>query len=257
MIIDNNIRGTVLHWCLFAVFVLGFGVFLAPVFTGILNIGNTVGMLFFGALAVITLFKDRFTLLLESHRIFKGIFITVTVIAAILIIIAAVISVFMIKTALNEPKNPSVMVILGCRVKEDRPSLMLSKRINAAYEQLVKHPESVCILSGGQGSDEIMSEAECMYRELTAKGISPDRLFKEERSTNTYENIRFSLEIMEKHGLKGETAIVTSEFHQMRATIIARKQGLEAYSVSAPTALFLLPTYWVRDCLGVAYEIVF
>ena len=257
MLIDNNIRGTVLHWCLFTVFVLGFAVFLAPVFTGILNIGNTVGMIFFGILDAITLFKDKFTLLLESNKFLKGFFITITVIAARLIVIAAIISVFMIKTALNKPENPSVMIVLGCRVKEDRPSLMLSKRINAAYDQLMEHPDSVCILSGGQGSDEIMSEAECMYRELTAKGISPDRLFKEEQSTNTYENISFSLEIMKQHGLNGETAIVTSEFHQMRAAIIAKKQGLSAYSVSSPTALFLLPTYWVRDCLGVAYEIVF
>ena len=257
MMIENNIRGTVLHWCLFIFLVIGFGVFLAPVFTGILNIGYTVGMIFFGTLAVITLFKDKFTALLEASRFFKGVCITAAVISAVLIILAAVISVFMIKTTLNKPADPSVMIVLGCRVKGDRPSLMLRKRIDAAYEYLVQYPDSVCILSGGQGSDEIMSEAECMYRELTAKGITSDRLFKEDRSTNTYENIKYSLEIMEQNGLNGETAVVTSEFHLQRAVLIAKKQGLEAKSVPARTAIFLLPTYWVRDCLGVAYEFVF
>lgn len=257
MLIDNNIRGTFIHWCLFAVFILGFGVFLAPVFTGILNVGNIVGMAFFGTLAAITFFNEKFHAALESSRLFRGTVITVSIIAAVLIVLAAVISVFMIKTALNKPENPSVMIVLGCRVREDRPSLMLEKRINAAYDYLVRYPDSVCILSGGQGSDEIMSEAECMHRVLVSKGISPDRLFKEERSTNTYENIKYSLEIINEEGFQGETAIVTSEFHLQRAVMIARKQGLEAASIPAKTAVFLLPTYWVRDCLGVAYEFVF
>lgn len=257
MPIDNQMRGTVLHWCLFAVFILGFGVFLTPVFTGILNAGNALGMAFFGTLSVIVLFYNRFSALLERSKALRIIVTALAVICAVLIILAAVISGFMIKAAMNKPQSPSVMIVLGCRVKGDRPSLMLAKRINAAYDYLVKFPDSVCILSGGQGSDEIMTEAECMYRELTAKGISPERLFKEDRSSSTYENILFSSEIIKQQGLSGEIAVVTSEFHQQRAVLIAKKQGLEVKSVSAPTAVFLLPTYWVRDCLGVAYEFIF
>ncbi len=253
---DISIKGTVFHWCLFVLFVIGFGVFLAPVFTGILNIGNTVGMLFFGILAAVTLFWSRFRQLMEN-RFFRAAVIVISSAAGVLILLALIISAFMVRAANDKPTGETTLIILGCRVKGDHPSLMLEKRINAAYEYLAENPEAVAILSGGQGSDEIMSEAECMYRELTKKGISPDRLIKEDKSTNTYENIRNSKAIIDELELSGGVVIVTSEFHQCRAQMIAGKQGIETKALSAHTALFLLPTYWIRDCLGVAYEFVF
>ena len=221
---DISIKGTVFHWCLFVLFVIGFGVFLAPVFTGILNIGNIVGMLFFGILAAVTLFWSRFRQLMEN-RFFRAAVIVISSAAGVLILLALIISAFMLRAA------------------NDKPT--------------AENPEAVAILSGGQGSDETMSEAECMYRELTKKGISPDRLIKEDKSTNTYENIRNSKAIIDELELSGGVVIVTSEFHQCRAQMIAGKQGIETKALSAHTALFLLPTYWVRDCLGSAYEYVF
>lgn len=236
--------------------VLGFGVFLAPVFTGILNIGNAVGMAFFALLASAVIFRSRISALM-SHKPFRIAAIVFLSAAAIMLILAVIISVFMIKAANNPPEKSSVVIVLGCRVKNGGPSLMLAKRINAAYDYLCENPDACAVLSGGQGADEAISEAQCMYNELVKKGIAPERLYMEDKSTNTYENIRFSSEMMRKNGLSGDVTIVTSEFHQCRAQIIAKKQGIKAYGISAHTALFLLPTYWIRDCLGVAYETVF
>lgn len=250
---DPQLKGTVLQWCLFIIFTLGFLVFLAPVFTGILNEGNVIGMLLCGILAAGTLFHRRLAALLV-HKPVKIIAVILAVLAAVGIIIFAVISVKMIAAACKKPTDEKVVVVLGCRVKGEKPSLMLAKRIDAAYECLAADPDMVAILSGGQGDDELISEAECMYRELTKKGIAPERLIKEERSTNTYENISFSKEIMDKLGLEGGIVIATSEFHQCRAQIVAAKQGIEASAASAHTALFLLPTYWIRDCGGVFLE---
>ncbi len=178
-----------------------------------------------------------------------------------MLIMLTVVSVFMIKAASDEPQNPKALIVLGCRVKniDGRvvPSLMLQKRVNAAYDYLVKYPDAVCIVSGGQGSDEPVSEAECMFNILTEKGISPDRIFKEDKSTSTFENIKFSKSIIDKAGIQGEIAVVSNEFHLCRAVRIAKEQGLEVKAVSAPTAIYLLPTYWLRDCLGVIYEYVF
>ena len=95
-----------------------------------------------------------------------------------------------------------------------------------------------------------------MYRELVKKGISPERLILEDKSVNTRENIRNSFRIIEEKGIAGEITVVTNEFHQYRAKLIARKEGKEVTAVTADTMIFLLPTYWVRDCLGCAYEIV-
>ncbi len=243
-----------MNWCFFALAVIGFAVFLAPVFTGILNAGNAVGMAFFAAAAVLLLNRRSLLTLMDAHKSVRIVFAAAASLTAALFIGAVIISVFMIKAAGNKPENPSAFIVLGCRVKGERPSLMLQKRIDAAYRYLMLYPDAVCVLSGGQGNDELISEAECMFRGLTAKGISPERLIKEDRSTNTYENILFSRKLLEDKGISGEAAIVSNEFHLCRASLIAKKQGLETTSVSAPTSLFLLPTYWVRDCLGVAYE---
>lgn len=256
---DIQTKGTImdfLRWSLFIISVLGFGVFLAPVFTGIFNIGNAVGMAFFALCAVLLLKWQAFTAFLREHTAARVIFSVLTAFAAVLFILALIISVFMIKAANNKPEKPSVLVVLGCRVKGETPSLMLEKRINAAYGYLAENPGAVAVLSGGQGSDELISEAECMYRELVKKGISPERLILEDKSVNTRENIRNSFRIIAEKNLDGEITVVTNEFHQYRAKLIARKEGKEVTAVTADTMIFLLPTYWVRDCLGCAYEIV-
>ncbi|MGN0675457.1 MAG: YdcF family protein [Oscillospiraceae bacterium] len=179
------------------------------------------------------------------------------IIAVLLIILAAVISVFMISSANSPPTGNTTVIILGCKVRGETPSLMLSKRISAAYDYLKENPETMCIVSGGQGSDEFISEAECMKRVLVEKGISPDRIIMEDCSTSTDENIRFSIAKMEEYGLTGGVTIVTSEYHQLRAKMIANDYGLESSSISAQTAWYLLPTYWLREWFGVTYKFLF
>lgn len=249
----NTHFGDTLKWVIFILSVLGLGIFLAPVFTGIINIGNVVGMLFCGIIAVISLNWRIFRVFLESHVAARAVFSVILLICIISFICAVVISLFMIKAANTVPAvSGSTLIVLGCRVKGEQPGLMLQNRINAAYAYLSENPDADAILSGGQGSDELISEAECMYRELVDMGIAPERLVKEDKSSNTHENLQNSLALTENDNI----VIVTSEFHQYRAKLIAQKEGTEVSAISAKTSLFLLPTYWVRDCLGCAYELV-
>ena len=241
------------------VFVLGFLVFLAPVFTGIINIGNGAGMALCAVLAFVSMFWGRLYPIISNNKALR---VTVSVIAglaAVCAAAAAVISVLMIRAAESVPdgENGSTVIVLGCRVKGDVPSLMLYRRINAAYEYLKKNPGTVCIASGGQGGDELISEAECIKNVLVERGISPDRIIMEDKSTSTDENIRFSMEKMEKNGISGEAVIVTNDYHQLRAKMICQKYGLETSAVSAETSLYLLPTYWVREWFGVVYQFFF
>ncbi len=254
---DMMSKGTLVRVCLAVLFAAGFLVFVAPVFTGIINIGNTVGMFVCTALFLITVFWQRIFPFVCSHKLLRIMSISVLIIAVLLIILAAVISVFMISAANSPPTGNTTVIILGCKVRGETPSLMLSKRISAAYNFLAENPEAMCIVSGGQGSDELISEAECMKRVLVEKGISPDRIIMEDRSTSTYENIRFSIAKMEEYGLTGGVTIVTSEYHQLRAKMIADSYGLESSSISAKTAWYLLPTYWLREWFGVTYKFLF
>lgn len=162
----------------------------------------------------------------------------------------------MVTATLKKPKENATVIVLGCRVYGERPSLMLTERLKAAYDYLIDNTDSMCIVSGGQGSDEDISEAECMYRYLTDKGISKERLYKEERSTSTKENLIYSKEILERYQLNPNIAIVTNEFHEYRAGKIAKKLGLEYSAVPSRTAWWLLPTYYVRELYAIFFELI-
>jgi uncharacterized SAM-binding protein YcdF (DUF218 family) len=118
------------------------------------------------------------------------------------------------------------------------------ERLEAAYAYLVANPEAKCVVSGGQGNGEDISEAEAMRRWLVNKGIDGDRIYKEDASTSTDENIRFSKRIIENNGLNPQLAIVTSEYHTSRAGILAEKYEMEYGAVPGKTAAWLFPTYF-------------
>ncbi|MCH5347823.1 MAG: YdcF family protein [Oscillospiraceae bacterium] len=241
------------------VFAFGFLVFLAPVFTGIINVGNGAGMALCAVLAFVSMFWGRLYPVISNNKSLRIFVSVIAGLAAVLIVAAVVISVLMIRTADStvSEENGGTVIVLGCRVKGDVPSLMLYRRINAAYEYLEKNPGTVCIASGGQGGDELISEAECIKNVLVERGISPDRIIMEDKSTSTDENIRFSMEKMEENGISGGAVIVTNDYHQLRAKMICQKYGLETSAVSAETSMYLLPTYWVREWFGVVYQFFF
>ena len=161
-----------------------------------------------------------------------------------------------LKAQKNTASDRTTVIILGCQVRGTTPSLMLERRINAAYDYLAEHPDAVAICSGAQGADEDISEAQCMFNLLTEKGIAPERLFLEENSTNTDENIRNSLDIIEKNALSKSVAVATSDFHQKRAAMICARHGLSAAALNADTPGYLVPVYYTREVLGVWKEAV-
>lgn len=240
-----------------AVFILGFLVFLAPVFTNIVNIGCVSGMAVCLALLALTAFWDKLCVLIKGSPVLRKIAVVITVMAAALAVLAAVISFFMIKAANSPPKGECTVIVLGCKVRGETPSLMLYYRAMAAYKYLEANPDAVCIASGGQGADELISEAECIRRILTEKGIADERIILEDKSTSTDENIKFSIQKMKEYGISGSIAIATNEFHQLRAGMIAEKYGLEHFSLTSRTTAYLLPTYWIREWLGICYQFVF
>ena len=154
----------------------------------------------------------------------------------------------------NEASAQTTLIVLGCQVRGSVPSKMLKNRIDAAFDYLKQNPEAVAILSGGQGEDEDISEAACMLNALKEKGIAPERLFCEDGSKNTDENIKNSLAIIEKNALSKSVAIATSDYHQKRAAMICARYGLEPHAVNAPTETYLVPVFYTREVFGVMRE---
>ena len=160
----------------------------------------------------------------------------------------------------HEVAEDTPAVVLGCHVKDGRPSRILGERIDAAYEYLSSHPQAIAVLSGGQGEDEAISEAECMYRELTARGIDGSRLYKEESSVNTPTNLRHSREILEEvlgadsaWTENHEIALITSEFHCYRGCLHAKQEGLTPVAYASKTAMPYVIPFYLREIVAVVY----
>jgi uncharacterized SAM-binding protein YcdF (DUF218 family) len=158
----------------------------------------------------------------------------------------------MLYAAAKKPAENATVIVLGAGINGDQPSLMLTQRLDAAVEYLDQNEESVCIVSGGQGLDEDYSEASVMANYLTSKGIENSRVYLEDRSTNTDENIRFSKAIIDRESLNSTVVIATQEFHQYRAQAMAKNIGFtEVSPCTCKSPLYFLLCYWVREFAAV------
>lgn len=195
--------------------------------------------------------------MLKKHPV-----LTVLLSVLILILLAFVITAMLILSASGGGSGEfQYLVVLGTTVEGTEPSSLLRDRINAACDYLTAHPDVICVVSGGKGDDVNLSEAQCMYNELAEMGISPDRIWLEDRATSTQENFEFSLALIaEKTSSRPETiGVLSSEFHLLRAGIFAKEQNVSAVTIPAKTSdlsAFLgwflreIPLVWYYTFLG-------
>lgn len=184
-----------------------------------------------------------------------------SVLLCILLVGAAVTGATIATTAHSAGDTPcQYLIVLGAGVNGTVPSLSLRERLDAAYGYLNAHPDAICIVSGGQGPGEDITEAACMAQWLMDKGIDPGRIWQEDKATSTEENLSLSLDlIQEKTGTRPQTAgIVSSEYHLYRAGLMARDQGLTPIPVPAKTQwISLRINYYLREIAAVWYYWVF
>ncbi len=146
-------------------------------------------------------------------------------------------------------------LILGAQMKNHGPSDVLRRRLDTAITYLVENPETIVIVSGGQGVNEPVTEARGMYEYLTQRGIAPERILLEEKSGNTWENLHYSSELLDKD--KDNVVLVTNNFHVFRAMGIAKKMGYENVSgLAADSYPFMVPNNMLREFLGVIKDLL-
>ena len=198
----------------------------------------------------------RFCFWLKPKKFPRGLLIFIRgCVAALLILFFAVEGIIFFGGMKTPEPMLDCIIVLGAKVNGREPSGALRNRIDRAGEYLEENPDTVAVLSGGQGSDEEISEAQCMYERLIQRGIDPERLIMEDNSTDTSENMRFSRELLPENT---ETiGIVTNNFHMFRSLAIARREGLENISgVPVATSLISYPHYMMREFIGVAYDFI-
>lgn len=190
-------------------------------------------------------FPGRFRLPLSVH-----VFI-VTSVLLFFVLFAFVESRIVSGMTQNAPeKETQVIVVLGAQVRGTRVSKTLRQRLDAAIEYWEKNPESYFIVCGGQGAGEEISEAQAMYEYLMVAGVPKGRVFRENKSTNTIENLKNCLPVLQY--LDYPITVVTSDFHLYRAMRMAELvMEKEVSGLPAKTDLLLLPNYMVREFFSV------
>jgi len=213
-------------------------------------VGSGTGFFFIwfciGAIFVFFAVAVHFSLWSKLPKAVKGVFLAVLAIGLCFFVVVEA----MIISHLHERGEESLdyIIVLGAQVTESGPSPILSFRLDAAIDYLNENPNTICIVSGGQGANEPFEEAVVMAIYLEMNGIDSDRIIEEPKSKTTEENIQNSLALMEEDSSVG---IVTNNFHVFRALQIAKDAGIENPSgIAAYSPAAFLPNNLFREFLG-------
>lgn len=243
-------RRAVAAWLLILLFVMAAAVF------KFCMVGYSFSALVCLCLAGVVLFYTLVPLLRKKYPVLeRTLMLIFTVFLCAGVLLAAITEGIIIHASFGFPEEDvSYLVVLGAKVRADGPSLSLQNRIDAACAYLAAHPDTVAVVTGGRGEDEPMTEAKCMYDRLTAMGIDGSRIWMEDKATSTWENLRFSLDLIEeKTGSRpAKIGVLSSEYHLYRAGLFAKACGVEFIGVPARTTNpVLMVNYFLREVAGV------
>ena len=184
-------------------------------------------------------FRDRISLRLEVSA--------VTALTAIFVVFVCVEIAMGVNFFSLDKQSADYVIVLGAQVRGKTLSRTLEYRLEKALEYARVHPNTVLVLSGGQGAGEEMTEAEAMYEYLKAHGIPESQMLLEEQSASTYENLSPPDE-----EVSIRVGIITSNFHVLRAKAIARKTGIPGITgIAAKSDPVLFLHFSVRECFAI------
>lgn len=153
-------------------------------------------------------------------------------------------------------RDKDFMIIPGCAIRKDgTPTPILQGRVDTAlafYHRQLQETgkELVFVTSGGKGEDEMISESRSMKNYLMTQGIREEQIIEEDRSTSTFENMKFSKEKIMERNPEGKIAFSTTNFHVFRAGLWARRVKMRAIGIGAPTKWYFWPNAAVREFAG-------
>lgn len=193
----------------------------------------------------------------KAAKVVKRMF---TILLCLGLLVVGVTECFIIHASFGDKEEScEYMLVLGAKVRPDGPSVSLMDRIRAAAAYMEDHPDVIAIVSGGQGPDEPMTEAQCMYEELVKLGVDPGRIWMEDKATSTWENLQFALNLIEEKtgGRPTKIGLLSSEYHLFRAKLFADACGVEAVGIPARTSrLPQMINHFMREVAGVWHYIL-
>ena len=155
--------------------------------------------------------------------------------------------------------NLDYIVVLGAQMRNDGPSTIFTFRLDAAYDYLTENPDTICIVTGGKGRNESVSEGDGGREYLISKGIDPSKIIAETKAMDTVENLVYSFQLMDlesKGSDKVNIGIVTNNFHLFRGIHLAKNlTDNDVCGISAYTLPWYLPNNMVRECCGILRDL--
>ena len=210
-----------------------------------------------GIIAFYTISKKLMSRFPKAVKWLRRIF---TICLCLGLLLAGITEAIIIGASFGTPESHcDYMVVLGAKVRVSGPSVSLWDRIYAARDYMQSHPEVIAVVSGGQGPDEPMSEAQAMYEKLVALGIDPARIWIEDQATSTWANLNYALDLIEeKTGTRPDTlGVVSSEYHMYRAGLQAKDCGVEFVGIPAKTSrLSQAINHFMREIAGVWHYMI-
>lgn len=182
-------------------------------------------------------------------------------IISLLIIIISYFSIYykIIKSFDYKPINRDYdyLIVLGAGLEGDKPSLRLKLRLDKTLEYLKFDKKVRIILSGGQGKDELITEALAMENYLIKNGVNKDRIIKEEKSTSTYTNFLYSYKIIDKLKIKNpKVLIITSDYHCGRSLMIGKGFNKNTYILSSDSPKLVRQNGLFREVLAIIKDYI-
>lgn len=151
-------------------------------------------------------------------------------------------------------RNADAVIVLGAGLRQGKVSPLLAARLDRGTQVFdrLRNPEAVLIVSGGQGADEPHPEAQAMAEYLRECGVDSERLWQEDKSRTTEENLTLSAELLSERGRSNpQCVVVTNNYHVFRAALLMRKLGVRGHAVGAPTARYYWPSAFLREYVAI------
>ena len=147
----------------------------------------------------------------------------------------------------------NIIMVLGCSVKGTEPTQPLKERLDKAITAYgnTKNPNTYIVVSGGQGAQEDISEADAMEKYLAERGIDSSVIIKEDKSTSTSENYKFSKAILDERFGDYKMSVITNDFHIYRSKQLAKLAGLDVTTLHAKTPLSSAPMAYLREVAAI------
>lgn len=230
---------------------------------GILGIADTIGLLFytninFGILLpglIGVLFIAYAYLKLKVYRngniikndVLRNLIKTIIIFVIISFVIVEMLIIYCSKS--DENKKADYLIILGAGLKGETVSLTLKGRLDKGIDYLTKYKDARVIVSGGRGFGENITEAEAMKIYLIKNGINVNKIITEDKSSSTMENFKYSKNVLYnlKANKDNKIMIITSDFHMLRAKMLARRNGFNPYGVTCSTPISVRLNNYMRE----------